>query len=120
MFAYLVRRLLVTVPTLLGVSVVVFLSLHLTPGDPAQVMLGPMATATSLAALRQELGLVRPVPVQYARWLRGVVTGDWGRSIQLKAPVLPLVWQRFQATLVLSAAALLVAVSAGVTLGVFS
>ncbi len=120
MLAYLVRRLLVTVPTLLGVSVIVFLSLHLTPGDPAQVMLGPKATATSLAALRQELGLDRPVPVQYLRWLEGVVTGDWGRSIQLKAGVLSLVWQRLKATLLLSAAALLVAVSTGVALGVFS
>lgn len=120
MLPYLVRRLLVMVPTLLGVSVVVFLSLHLTPGDPAQVILGPKATASSLAALRQELGLDQPVHVQYLRWLRGVVTGDWGRSIQLKASVLSLVWQRFQATLVLSAAALLIAVGAGVALGAFS
>ena len=106
MASYLLRRLLGTLPTLLGVSVLVFLSLHLTPGDPAQVILGPKATATSLAALRSELGLDQPIHVQYARWMAGVASGDWGRSIQLKAGVLPLVWERLKATLILAAAAM--------------
>lgn len=120
MASYLLRRLLVTLPTLLGVSVLVFLSLHLTPGDPALVMLGPKATATSLAALRTELGLDQPIHVQYLRWIGGVVSGDWGRSIQLRAGVLPLVWERFQATLVLAVAAMLIAVGVGIGLGVVS
>lgn len=120
MAAYLLRRLLVTIPTLFGVSVLVFLTLHLTPGDPAQIMLGPKATAESLTALRHELGLDRPIPVQYVRWLGGVVSGDWGRSIQLKAAVLPLVWGRFKATLLLSTAAMLLAVGSGLGLGVLS
>jgi len=117
---YLLQRLLVTVPTLFGVSVLVFLSLHLTPGDPAQVILGPKATATALENLRRDLGLDRPVPVQYGRWMAGVVTGDWGRSIQLKTAVLPLVWTHFKATLILSAAAMLLAASSGILLGVVS
>lgn len=120
MASYLLRRLLGTLPTLLGVSVLVFLSLHLTPGDPAQVILGPKATATSLAALRTELGLDQPIYVQYARWIGGVLTGDWGRSIQLKAGVLPLVWERLQATLILSVAAMFIAVVSGLALGVIS
>lgn len=120
MASFLLRRLLGTLPTLLGVSVLVFLSLHLTPGDPAQVILGPKATATSLAALRSELGLDRPIHVQYLRWLGGVVSGDWGRSIQLKAGVLPLVWERLQATLILSLAAMLIAVGSGLALGTIS
>jgi peptide/nickel transport system permease protein len=120
MATYLFRRLLVTLPTLLGVSVLVFLSLHLTPGDPALVMLGPKATATSLAALRTELGLDRPIHVQYLRWVGGVVSGDWGRSIQLRSRVLPLVWERFQATLILSVAAMLIALGIGIGLGVLS
>ncbi|MEJ2291372.1 MAG: ABC transporter permease [Deinococcales bacterium] len=120
MAAYLLRRLLVTIPTLFGVSVLVFLTLHLTPGDPAQIMLGPKATASSMAALRHELGLDRPIHVQYVRWLAGVVSGDWGRSIQLKAPVLPLVWGRFKATLLLSGVAMVLAVATGVMLGVVS
>ncbi|MEJ2358849.1 MAG: ABC transporter permease [Deinococcales bacterium] len=116
----MLRRLLVTIPTLFGVSVLVFLTLHLTPGDPAQIMLGPKATASSMAALRHELGLDRPIHVQYVRWLAGVVSGDWGRSIQLKAPVLPLVWGRFKATLLLSGVAMVLAVATGVMLGVVS
>ena len=117
---YLLQRLLVTVPTLFGVSVLVFLTLHLAPGDPAQVILGPKATETSLADLRHDLGLDRPIPVQYGRWLAGVVTGDWGRSIQLKTAVLPLVWTHFKATLILSAAAMLFAAGSGILLGVLS
>ncbi|MBW6457162.1 MAG: ABC transporter permease [Trueperaceae bacterium] len=120
MASYLLRRLLVTFPTLLGVSVLVFLSLHLAPGDPALVMLGPKATATSLEALRTELGLDRPLHVQYLRWIGGVVSGDWGRSIQLRAGVLPLVWERFQATLILAVVAMLIAVGIGIALGVVS
>ena len=117
---YLLQRLLVTVPTLFGGSVLVFLTLHLTPGDPAQVILGPKATATSLENLRRDLGLDRPIPVQYGRWLAGVVTGDWGRSIQLKTAVLPLVWTHFKATLILSAAAMLLAAGSGILMGVLS
>lgn len=117
---YLLRRLLVTLPTLFGVSVLVFLSLHLAPGDPAQVILGPKATATALANLRRDLGLDSALPVQYGRWIAGVVTGDWGRSIQLKTAVLPLVWTHFKATLVLSVAAMLLAASSGILLGVLS
>ena len=120
MTAYLLRRILVTLPTLVGVSVLVFLTLHLTPGDPAQIILGPKATATSLATLRQELGLDKPIYVQYARWLSGVVRGDWGRSIQLKTGVLELVWDRFKATLLLSGTALVLATLSGVALGVVS
>lgn len=117
---YLLQRLLVTIPTLFGVSVLVFLTLHLTPGDPAQVILGPKATATSLANLRRDLGLDQPIPVQYGRWIAGVFTGDWGRSIQLKTAVLPLVWTHFKATLILSAAAMLLATITGILLGVVS
>jgi peptide/nickel transport system permease protein len=83
-------------------------------------MLGPKATASSLAALRQELGLDQPIHVQYGRWIGGVVAGDWGRSIQLKAGVLPLVWERLKATLILSLAAMLIALGTGIGLGVVS
>lgn len=120
MAGYLVKRLLIAIPTLLGVSVVVFLTLHLTPGDPALLILGPKATETSLQRLRQELGLDRPIHIQYLRWIRGVVSGDWGRSIQLKASVLPLVWERFKATLILSVTALGLATVTGLALGIIS
>ena len=65
---YLLRRLILLVPVLLGVSVVVFLVLHLAPGDPAEIMLGSQATQEDVARLRADLGLDEPLPLQYARW----------------------------------------------------
>ena len=76
------------VPVLLGVSVVVFLVLHLSPGDPAEIMLGSQATQEDLARLRADLGLDEPLPVQYVRWIGHVLQGDLGRSIWMKRPVL--------------------------------
>ena len=117
---YLAQRLISALFVLVGVSVVVFLALHLTPGDPAQILLGPMATPTELAALRGQLGLDKPVLVQYGRWASQVAQGDFGRSIMLRRPVLPELWRRFQATLVLAGGALLLAFPLGVLMGVLS
>ena len=117
---YLVRRLLLVVPVLLGVSVVVFLVLHLSPGDPAEIMLGPQATKEDLERLRLELGLTEPLPVQYARWLGHVVQGDLGRSLWMKRPVLGEVLVRFKATLILTSTALVLSTVGGIALGVAS
>jgi peptide/nickel transport system permease protein len=117
---YLVRRLLLVGPVLLGVSVVVFMVLHLSPGDPAEIMLGPQATKEDLERLRTELGLTEPLPVQYARWLGHVVQGDLGRSLWMKRPVLGEVLGRFQATLILAGTALLLSTVGGIALGVAS
>jgi len=105
---------------LLGVSVVVFMVLHLSPGDPAEIMLGPQATKEDLERLRTELGLTEPLPVQYARWLGHVVQGDLGRSLWMKRPVLGEVLGRFQATLILTGTALLLSTVGGIALGVAS
>jgi peptide/nickel transport system permease protein len=117
---YLIRRLLLLVPVLLGVSLVVFLVLHLSPGDPAEIMLGPQATAEDVAGLRAALGLDQPLPVQYARWMAHVLQGDLGRSIRMRQPVLGEVLTRFRATLILTATALLLSTIGGITLGVLS
>jgi len=114
---YLAQRVASACFVLVGVSFVVFLALHLAPGDPAQILLGPMATPRDLAALREQLGLDRPLMVQYWRWAESVARGDFGRSIMLHRPVLPEVWRRFQATAVLAGAALFLAFPAGVALG---
>src|SRR3989442_6575610 len=116
MWRYLVRRLIAAIVVLVGVSFVVFLVLHLTPGDPAQVPIGPRATPDELVRLRQELGLDRPVLVQYARWASHVLRGDFGRSIMQHRAVLPEIVRRFSATLILTAGGVLLAFPLG-TLG---
>ena len=117
---YLLRRLLHLGPVLLGVSVIVFVVLHLTPGDPAEVMLGSVATKEDLTRLRRELGLDRPIHVQYLTWIGHVLRGDLGRSLWMKRPVLGEVVLRFQATLILTATALVLSTTAGIALGVAS
>jgi peptide/nickel transport system permease protein len=117
---YVVRRLLLLVPVLLGVSVIIFMVLHLTPGDPAEIMLGSQATQADLERLRAELGLTEPLYVQYVHWLGLVARGDLGRSIWMKRPVLNEVLGRFKATLVLTGAALVLSTAGGVALGIAS
>jgi peptide/nickel transport system permease protein len=117
---YLARRLLLVAPVLLGVSIVVFMVLHLAPGDPAEIMLGPQATKEDLERLRTELGLTEPLPVQYVRWLGHVVQGDLGRSLWMKRPVLTEVLGRFKATLILTGTALLLSTAGGLALGIAS
>jgi ABC-type dipeptide/oligopeptide/nickel transport system permease component len=117
---YLAQRVMSAGLVLVGVSFVVFLALHLAPGDPAQILLGPMATPKDLGALREQLGLDKPVLVQYGRWASQVAQGDFGRSIMLRRAVLPEVWRRFHATLILAGAALLLAFPLGVLMGVLS
>ena len=117
---YLGHRLLLLVPVLAGVSLVVFMVLHLSPGDPAEIMLGSQATQEDLTRLRAELGLNEPLHVQYVRWLGHVVRGDLGRSLWMKRPVLPEVLQRLRATLILTATALVLSTLTGIALGVLS
>ena len=115
--AFILRRLGAVVPVLLVVSVLVFLMSHLTPGDPATIMLGENASAADVARLRHELGLDRPLAVQYGRYLAGVVRGDLGRSIRSGRPVGLEIWERFPPTLQLTLAAMAIAAVTGVLLG---
>jgi peptide/nickel transport system permease protein len=117
---FLVRRLLLLVPVLMGVSVIVFLVLHLAPGDPAEIMLGSQATQADRMRLRADLGLDDPLYVQYARWMGHVVQGDLGRSLWMRRPVLGEVLTRLKATLLLTATALVISSVGGVALGVLS
>ena len=117
---YVVRRLLLLVPVLVGVSIIIFMVLHLSPGDPAEIMLGSQATQADLERLRAELGLTEPLYVQYVHWLGLVVRGDLGRSIWMKRPVLAEVLGRFKATLVLTGAGLLLSTVVGLAFGIAS
>ena len=114
---YVAKRLLWTLPTLLIVAIMVFFLVRMIPGDPAQLILGDSANSEELANLRANMGLNRPVPIQFLYWLGNVLQGDLGHSISNGASVLPLMLDRFQvsATIVLVAVALatLIAVPAG-------
>jgi peptide/nickel transport system permease protein len=117
---FLARRLLHLGPVLLGVSVIVFMVLHLAPGDPAEVMLGANANKEDLDRLRTQLGLDQPLHVQYLHWIGQVVQGDLGRSLWMKRPVLGEVLERFKATLLLTGSALLLSTLGGIALGIAS
>ena len=121
MGAYVLQRLISTIPVLFLVSVGVFSLIHLTPGDPVTIMLGEERRPEIIEATRHELGLDQPVPIQYATWLGRVLQGDLGRSIRNKQPVSELIAQRIPATAQLAIAsivlALLIAIPAGVDLG---
>ena len=107
MRGYVIRRLLAAVPALLGVYTLVFILLHIVPGDPAMVMLGEgSASVEHLAALRRETGLDRPLPEQYLRSILGLLRGDLGRSIRYNRPVTDLLWEFFPYTLQLAGAGL--------------
>jgi peptide/nickel transport system permease protein len=115
---YIVRRLLLTVPVLLGVATLVFALLHLVPGDPAEAMLGEAAPSADLDELRTRLGLDRPLPVQYRDFLRGLARGDLGTSFRYGTPVAGEIGQRLGPTLLLALVAMAVAILMAVPLGV--
>jgi ABC-type dipeptide/oligopeptide/nickel transport system permease component len=117
MLDYVLRRLGMTPVVLLAVSGLVFLMSHLTPGDPATIMLGENASAADVLRLRHELGLDRPILVQYVVYAGNVVRGDLGQSIRSGRPVAREIWERFPPTLQLTVAATAVAAIAGVLLG---
>ena len=118
MFRFALTRIGMAVPTLLIVAVSVFVLIRLIPGDPAQLMLGDLATPASLADLRARLGLDQSLPAQFGIWIGNVVSGDFGQSISSQQAVLPLILQRFwvsaQIVLVAVLLASCVAVPAGV------
>ena len=114
------RRLLLTIPTILGVVVLVFAFLHLVPGDPVEIMLGESAAPAQVAALRHDLDLDRPLPAQLASFLRRAARGDLGYSIAFRAPVGELIGERYPATIILAATALLLAVAIAIPLGVLA
>lgn len=120
MLVYIFRRILSLAPVLLGVTILVFLIMHLSPGDPAKIILGPKATEEALRQLRISLGLDLPIHQQYVRWITNIFRGDWGRSIHLKMLVLPLIIERFGATLILALSSAAIASVAGILCGVFA
>ena len=117
MFGYIARRTVALIPTLLGVSVVVFLFLHLIPGDPATAFLRESATSDQVAAFNERLGLNKPLPEQYLTYMGKVLRGDLGQGLHSGLPVAGEIAQKFPATAELGLAAMLIATIAGILLG---
>jgi len=120
MTTYILKRLLTLFPILFGISVVVFLILHLVPGDPALIMLGTDATDEAVRALRVSMGLDKPLPVQYVNWISDILRGDFGTSIRTGEPILPEILERFAVTLQLTLLAAVIGWSLAVPIGILS
>ena len=118
MTRYLLRRLLLTVPVLLGVATLVFALIHLVPGDPAQSMLGESATPEEVARLRTSLGLDKPLLAQYGAFLGGLARGDLGTSFRFGTPVAREIWRRLPITALLAVSAMAVAITVAIPLGI--
>src|SRR5436190_14186901 len=111
MTTYILKRLVSMVPVLFLVSIVLFSLIHLTPGDPVVAMLGEEATPEARDRLRTQLGLDKPLPVQYATWIVKVVSGDLGRSIRTNQPVSEAISERLPVTVELALLSLAIALT---------
>lgn len=120
MLQLLARRLLLSIPTLFGVLVVVFLLLYVAPGDPVQAMVGERADEATIARLRAELRLDDPLLTQFTHYASGVLRGDFGRSYITNRPIVDDILERFPRTMLLATAAMLLATISGITIGVLA
>ena len=120
MLNYIARRLAGLVPTLLIVAVLVFLFLHLLPGDPARLAAGPEANQQTVELVRKDLGLDRPLPEQFVRFITGAVHGDFGRSLRTKRPVATEIAARFMPTFWLTVTSMAWSVLFGLIIGMLS
>src|SRR6185369_1045706 len=118
MTRFILRRLLLAIPTLFGVLVVAFLLLYVAPGDPVQAMIGERADTATISRLRAQLHLDDPLHVRFGHYVASVVKGDLGRSYITNRPITQDIRERFPKTLQLAGAAMLLATVCGITLGV--
>ena len=117
---FLVRRLTALVPVVLGVVTMVFFIIHLTPGDPVEIMLGETASKADMASLRKELGLDKPLPIQYVTFIARIASGDLGRSIYTDQKVFDSIIERYPATAELALASMALALAIAIPLGVIA
>jgi len=120
MFKYVLKRLLSTIPVLLGISLLLFFMLRMLPGDPAQVLAGQMATPEDVKLIRHQLGLDQPIFIQYGIFLSRLVLFDLGRSARTQNPVIKEVWARLPNTVLLAVAAITLACLFGIPAGILS
>jgi len=120
LLAFIVKRLILSIPTLIGVMIVVFLLLYVAPGDPVQDMVGERADAETVARLRKDLHLDEPILKQFALYAGSVLRGDLGKSYITQRPIIRDIRERFPKTLLLAGSAMLLASVLGITIGVLS
>ena len=120
MYAYLIRRVLAVIPVMFVVAIVVFLLMHLTPGDPAAIIAGDYARPEDIARIRKQLGLDQPLYIQFGTWLFAILRGDLGTSIFSNLPVSHLIQQRLEPTVMLSVTTTIFAVTLAVPMGVWA
>ena len=120
MINYIIRRLFLTIPTIIGIITITFLLMYVVPGDPVRILMGQRGDPETIAMIRKQMGLDDPLPVQYFRFLGNILRGDFGRSYATNRPVLPEILSRFPATLKLALASMLVASIIGLTAGIVS
>src|SRR5579884_801590 len=120
MVSFAIRRLIQTIPVVFLTTVLIFLLLHLVPGDPAEAIAGPDATPAEIQTVRHELGIDQPLPVQYVLWIGRLVHGDFGQSYVNQLPVRDLILQRIPATLELTIGAILLEMLIAIPTGILA
>src|SRR5215207_3720963 len=120
MFAYIIRRIIATIPVMAVVAIFVFALLYLSPGDPAAIIAGDTATVEDIVRIRAKLGLDEPIHVQFGQWVWRLMQGDLGISIFTNLPVSKLIQQRVEPTIALTVATLIVSVAAAIPMGVLA
>ena len=120
MHKYIIKRLLLLIPVLLGVSLLVFTILSLTPGDPAQLILGESAPKEAVLKLREEMGLNDPILLQYLRFVKNAIVGDFGRSYTTGREVFGEIFSRFPNTFILAVVGMIISVCIGIPVGIIS
>jgi peptide/nickel transport system permease protein len=120
MLSYTIKRLLMVIPVLLGMTIIVFFIVHAIPGDPAQVMLGQQASKEAIEQLTKQLGLDRPLHIQYVEYIKNIVTGDLGISLYTKEAIEEEIWPYIAATMELSFVAMIIAIVIGMNAGIIS
>jgi len=117
---YVIRRIIISIPIIIGITLIVFSILHLAPGDPVKIMLGQRATPELVEKLRHEMGLDKPIYVQYFTWLSHVIKGDLGKSLITHRPVLDMIVEKIPATLELTIPSLVISALVSVFLGIMA
>lgn len=117
---YILKRILTMIPIFIITSVIVFSIIHLTPGDPARVILGDRAVESDVIALQERMGLNKPIPLQYVEWVTGIFKGNFGESLYIDKPMTEIIVSHMKPTISLTIYALIIAAGAGITFGILA